>query len=87
MTIIDFDISMSVLVEWHRIDRCLNCSKYNQLESNILASGGVIVADAAFPLKPYTIPRWQFNIGTDIFNYQLSRAGRILENVFGILAS
>ncbi|XP_060874330.1 uncharacterized protein LOC132948063 [Metopolophium dirhodum] len=30
-----------------------NCSIYNKLENNLLPNGGVIVADGAFPLKPY----------------------------------
>ena len=48
----------------------------------------VIVGDEAFPLKPFLLqpyPSRQLNLSKRIFNYRLSRARRIVENVFGIL--
>ena len=50
----------------------------------------VIVGDEAFPLKKYLIkpyPQRQLDQSKRIFNYRLSRARRIVENVFGILSS
>lgn len=50
----------------------------------------VIVGDDAFPLKDYLLkpfPNRHMDIEKRVFNYRLSRARRVVENVFGILAS
>ena len=50
----------------------------------------VIFGDEAFPLKPYLLkpyPARQLDMSKRVFNYRLSRARRIVENAFGILAS
>ncbi|XP_018372439.1 PREDICTED: uncharacterized protein LOC108767196 [Trachymyrmex cornetzi] len=52
-----------------------------------------LVGDEAFPLKPYLLRSYPrggkktLNADQHVYNYRLSRARRIIENVFGILAS
>nr|XP_023013510.1 protein ALP1-like [Leptinotarsa decemlineata] len=48
------------------------------------------VADDAFPMKPYILKPYPFQnqpAPNRIINYRLSRARRIIENVFGIMAN
>lgn len=50
----------------------------------------VVVADDAFALKPYMLKPFVFksrSIAERVFNYRLSRARRIIENVFAILSA
>lgn len=50
----------------------------------------VIVADGAFPMRPYLMKPFAFrnmDMPQRVFNYRLSRTRRIIENVFGICAA
>lgn len=68
-----------------------NSSLKTALENDFLPDGGLIVGDDAFPLKPYLLKPYSrmqnLTEGQKIFNYRVSRARRIVENVFGILVS
>ena len=70
-----------------------NSAFHQALRANNLGlpDKAVFVADDAFPLtqnimKPYP-KKGQFTYKQKIFNYRLSRARRIVENAFGIMAS
>ncbi|XP_063904411.1 putative nuclease HARBI1 isoform X2 [Zophobas morio] len=81
----------------------MNCSLSQALENNTLNIPEstplpgrkqpipyVVVADDAFALKPYMLKPFAFksqSVPERIFNYRLSRARRIIENVFGIASA
>ena len=71
-------------------DNCLNIPKPSPLPGTQTDCPYVIVADDAFPLKEYLLkPYSQVGLTKErrIFNYRLSRARRVVENAFGILAN
>lgn len=79
------------------------CTLYNAIENNTIGipppkclpetditTPYVIIADDAFALKPYLMKPFSFrsnDIGQRIFNYRLSRARRMVESTFGLMAS
>ncbi|XP_061716959.1 uncharacterized protein LOC133524824 [Cydia pomonella] len=68
----------------------LNVPPNRPLRQNTEPLPYTIVADAAFPLKPYLLNPYSKvklvnNDPNKIFNYRLSRARRTVENAFGIL--
>lgn len=68
----------------------INLPKPEMLPAGTVKIPHLIVADDAFPLKPYIMkPFSRRDLSHDerIFNYRLSRARRIVENAFGILGN
>ena len=68
----------------------LNIPQPETIWNNDITYPFVIVGDEAFPLKtnllkPY--PKDSLDLRARIFNYRLSRARRVIENTFGILAA
>jgi hypothetical protein len=68
----------------------LNLPPANQLPNSNKMLPNVIVGDEAFPLKKYMMrpfPRKDLTDAHKVYNYRLSRARRVIENAFGILAA
>ena len=77
-------------IGWALETNSLNIPGSEEIPHTGMAFPYVLVADEAFPLKtnimkPY--PQEILQIKERIFNYRLSRARRIIENSFGILAA
>ncbi|XP_067647864.1 uncharacterized protein [Eurosta solidaginis] len=71
-------------------DNTLNFPPPRPLPLEIAEMPFVIVADDAFPIKTYLMKPFCYReqvMSHKIFNYRLSRARNVIENVFGICAS
>ncbi|XP_036143257.1 protein ALP1-like [Monomorium pharaonis] len=77
------------------IGKNFNANRMNVPKPSAVAEERILpyclVGDEAFPLKSYLLRPYPGKNGLtpeqDIFNYRLSRARRLIENTFGILAS
>lgn len=72
-------------------NNALNLPKPQPLKGRNQVTPFVIVGDDAFPLrtylmKPYPFKQTDMQVATCVFNYRLSRARRVVENVFGLIA-
>lgn len=69
----------------------LNIPEPRPLASRIKAVPYILVADEPFPLRTYIMKPYPFINQTcaphQVFNYRLSRARKMVENAFGILAN
>lgn len=76
---------------YHAIENnLLNIPPPRNLPGTEIKSPFVILADDAFALKTYLIKPYNFrdqNRSQQIFNYRLSRARRMIESSFGIMAA
>jgi len=71
-------------------DNSLHLPQAKTLPGGSIPVPHLIVADDAFPLKPYIMKPYShrgLSYDERIFNYRLSRARRIVENAFGIMAN
>ncbi|XP_071653486.1 putative nuclease HARBI1 [Temnothorax longispinosus] len=71
-------------------DGSLNLPNSSHLPGTDVDMPYFLVGDAAFPLKPFLMkPYGERNIPHDksVYNFRLSRARRVIENAFGILAA
>lgn len=71
-------------------NKTLNIPSDRSLPMRDKAIPFVMVADDAFAMKSYLLKPYAFNnlsVEERIFNYRLSRARRIIENVFGITSA
>ncbi|GAB1867793.1 Nuclease harbi1-like protein [Camponotus japonicus] len=71
-------------------DGSINFPKSHNLRGTNIDMPYFLVGDAAFPLKPFLMkPYGECNIPHDksVYNFRLSRARRVIENAFGILAA
>lgn len=78
------------------LSQALGCNSLNFPPPKCLPGGTSsvphVVADEAFPLKsylmkPFPISSGRLSMEQRVFNYRLSRARRIVENVFGIVCN